>query len=74
MNIISYIPGRIRFRDNSLAQAEKADQITALFKSFSGITAVSVNMKTASLLVQYDPASGVEELLCKFTTPAPISK
>jgi hypothetical protein len=63
MTITSSIPGRIRVRDNRLAIAAEACQITGMLKMLPGITKVSVNQRTASLLVQYNQASGVEELL-----------
>jgi hypothetical protein len=63
MTITSYLPGRIRVRDNRFTIAAEAGQITGLLKNLHGITGISVNSRTASLLVQYDPASGVEELL-----------
>lgn len=63
MTITSYIPGRIRVRDSRLANAAEAAQITAMVTLLPGIRGISVNHRTASLLVQYDPASGVETLL-----------
>lgn len=63
MTITSYIPGRIRVRDNRLADAAAAEQIIAMVKLLPGIRGISVNHRTASLLVQYDPASGAEALL-----------
>lgn len=61
--ITSYIPGRIRVQDNRLTNASKAGQTSSMLQMLPGVTKVSVNQHTASLLVQYDPASGVEELL-----------
>lgn len=63
MTITSFIPGRIRVQDNRLGNAAEAVQITDGLKLLPGITGISVNHRTASLLVQYDPASGIEELL-----------
>lgn len=63
MTIISHVPGRIRIRDARLTDTAEAHRITGLLQSLPGITHVSVNRRTAGLLVQYDPASGAEELL-----------
>lgn len=78
--ITSYIPGRIRVRDNRLANAAEAEQITTMLKMLPGIRCVTLNQRTSSLLVQYDPTSGAEKLLksyagleaqIKATRPAP---
>ncbi len=61
--ITSYIPGRIRVQDNRLADASEAGQTSGMLQMLPGVTKVSVNQRTASLLVQYDQTSGVEELL-----------
>lgn len=66
MTITSYIPGRIRVRDSRLANTAEAEQITAMVKLLPGIRGINVNHRTASLLVQYDPTSGVETLLCSY--------
>lgn len=72
MTIISSIPGRIRVRDSRLADAAEAGQLTSRLKLLPGITGISVNHRTASLLVQYDPASGVEALLRRYAGIEPV--
>lgn len=61
--ITSFIPGRIRVQDSRLTNASEAGQTSGMLQMLPGVRKVSVNQRTASLLVQYDPASGIEELL-----------
>lgn len=72
MTITSYLPGRMRVRDNRLTCVSEANRITDLLKDLPGITGINVNNRTASLLVQYDPASGVEALLRSYAGIKPV--
>jgi cation transport ATPase len=63
MAITSYLPGRIRLQDQRLAQSSEADRIRSMLLALPGIKEATVNRRNASMLVTYNPLSGVEELL-----------
>lgn len=63
MTITSYIPGRIRVRDERLANKADTEPLISILKQLPGINNIVLNHRTSSMLIQYDPASGVEDLL-----------
>ncbi len=63
MTITSYIPGRVRIRDERLADGADAESLSNMLKQLPGIINITTNHRTSSMLIKYDPASGVEKLL-----------
>lgn len=63
MIITSYIPGRIRVQDERFANRADTEPLISILKQLSGINNIVLNHRTSSMLIQYNPASGVEELL-----------
>jgi len=67
MTITSDIPGRIRIRDQRLTRADKSEQVRNDLLAINGVTEVTVNHRTGSLLIVYSPAQsclqGIMELL-----------
>lgn len=61
--IVSYIPGRVRLRASALKDPENMQTILDMAKGFEGITSVTPNPATGSLLVLYDPGVISEEML-----------
>lgn len=59
MIIISDIPGRLRVRDRQLAEGARAGTIEEQVQAVAGVTGVTVNPRTGSLLVVYTPAAAV---------------
>ena len=54
--ITSFVDGRVRLRHPSLKRAEDAEQVRGFLASLPGILRVTVNSRTGSLLLEYDPA------------------
>ena len=53
--ITSFVDGRVRLRHPSLKRAEDAEQVRGFLASLPGILRVTVNSRTGSLLLEYDP-------------------
>ena len=53
--ITSFVDGRVRLRHPSLKRAEDAEQVCGFLASLPGILRVTVNSRTGSLLLEYDP-------------------
>ena len=54
--ITSFVDGRVRLRHPSLKRAEDAEQVRGFLASLPGMLHVTVNSRTGSLLLEYDPA------------------
>ncbi|MDR0563579.1 MAG: heavy-metal-associated domain-containing protein [Azoarcus sp.] len=69
--IASSIPGRIRIRHKTLAQAQHSEHLRATLLSLEGVSSVEANVSASSLIVRYDAAavpaeemeSAVEEIV-----------
>ncbi len=61
--IVSYIPGRVRLRNDALKSQENIDTLLGLAGTVDGITSITPNLKTGSVLVTYDTAQIDEESL-----------
>ena len=53
--ITSFVDGRVRLRHPSLKRAEDAEQVRGFLVSLPGMLRVTVNSRTGSLLLEYDP-------------------
>ena len=53
--ITSFVDGRVRLRHPSLKRAEDAELVRGFLASLPGILRVTVNSRTGSLLLEYDP-------------------
>ena len=53
--ITSFVDGRVRLRYPSLKRAEDAEQVRGFLASLPGMLRVTVNSRTGSLLLEYDP-------------------
>ena len=53
--ITSFVDGRVRLRHPSLKRAEDAEQVRGFLASLPGMLRVTVNSRTGSLLLEYDP-------------------
>ena len=53
--ITSFVDGRVRLRHPSLKRAEDAEQVRGVLASLPGMLRVTVNSRTGSLLLEYDP-------------------
>ena len=53
--ITSFVGGRVRLRHPSLKRAEDAEQVRRFLASLPGMLRVTVNSRTGSLLLEYDP-------------------
>ena len=53
--IVSFCPGRVRFRFEQLKDAATAAAAQARIQETAGITRVAINVRTGSLLIEYDP-------------------
>ena len=53
--ITSFVDGRVRLRPPSLKRAEDAEQVRGFLVSLPGMLRVTVNSRTGSLLLEYDP-------------------
>ena len=56
--ITSFVDGRVRLRHPSLKRAEDAELVRGFLASLPGILRVTVNSRTGSLLLEYDPGQG----------------
>lgn len=54
-HICSFMDGRVRLRHPALKNADTAQQIHCLLSAIAGVTSVTVNERTGSLLLYYDP-------------------
>ena len=54
--ITSFVDGRVRLRHPSLKRAEDAEQVRGFLASLPGMLHVTVDSRTGSLLLEYDPA------------------
>lgn len=67
MTITSNIPGRIRITDQRLTRADRAEQLRSELLAMNGVTEVTINVRTGSLLVVYSAAQsclqGIMELI-----------
>ena len=53
--IRSIAPGRIRVRHDALKDAELAERVRGFLETKEGVRSASVNPRTGSLLLEYDP-------------------
>lgn len=53
--IVSFIEGRIRLRHPILTDESVVQQIASAMQGYTGIHHISNNLRTGSLLVEYDP-------------------
>ncbi|MDR2500812.1 MAG: heavy-metal-associated domain-containing protein [Treponema sp.] len=53
--IVSFSPGRVRLRFKELKNKAVAEQAYTRIMANPGITAVEVNPRTGSILIEYDP-------------------
>lgn len=63
MTITSYLPGRVRVRDQSLTNHRRASELHAILTLLPGVRSVSVNHRSGSMLVTYDPQHPMERQL-----------
>lgn len=54
-HICSFMDGRVRLRHPALKNTETAQQIHCLLSAIVGVDSVTVNERTGSLLLYYDP-------------------
>ena len=62
--ITSFVGGRVRLRHPSLKRAEDAEQVRGFLASLPGMLRVTVNSRTGSLLLEYDPDQISRDLCC----------
>jgi cation transport ATPase len=64
MQIASCINGRIRFRDQKLTNKNVAETVCERLTALPGVSSISVNNKTGSLLVIYSTAvAGLQKIM-----------
>lgn len=57
LNLVHHLPGRLRLRSAALkGNSSASDEARARFAIITGVTSVTANLCTGSLLVEYDPA------------------
>mgnify|MGYP003261822130 CR=1 FL=1 len=54
--VTSFMDGRARLRHPALKNAEQGERVRSLLASMPGMLNVTVNSRTGSLLLEYDPA------------------
>lgn len=54
--VTSFMDGRVRLRHPALKNAAQAERVRPLLASMPGMRNVTVNSRTGSLLLEYDPA------------------
>lgn len=61
--ITSFIDGRVRLRAPALKDPVQVAQIQTLLGDYAGVARVQSNLRTGSLLIEYDPAQISREML-----------
>ena len=61
--ITSFIDGRVRLRDPALKDPQQVADIQTLLNGYDGIIRVQPNLRTGSLLIEYNPAQISREML-----------
>lgn len=61
--ITSFIDGRVRLRAPALKDPDQVAQIQTLLSSYAGVARVQSNLRTGSLLIEYDATQISREML-----------